>query len=305
MVLVVRPTRLDELTARFNTHAQARFYVEHLGADFREYEDEHAVYQEAVATASAAIRRIARLQVLKRAFLPNFLFAPDDLVVALGQDGVVANTLKYLKGQPLVGINPDPKRNEGVLLPFAVADLPKVLPEALAGQRPTRSVSMAKAQLNDGQALYAVNDFFIGASSHTSARYVITQSGRQERQSSSGVIVSTGLGSSGWLRGVLAGAAGIMTGVCGHGAQAPDLSRPTPWDADHLFFSVREPWPSKTSGATVVFGKVTREAPLKLRSLMPERGVIFSDGIEADFLAFNSGTEAVITLAERTGTLIF
>jgi hypothetical protein len=37
---------------------------------------------------------------------------------------------------------------------------------------------------------------------------------------------------------------------------------------------------------------------------MPENGVIFSDGIEADRLDFNSGTEAQITIAERQGRLI-
>lgn len=37
---------------------------------------------------------------------------------------------------------------------------------------------------------------------------------------------------------------------------------------------------------------------------MPENGVIFSDGIEADRLDFNSGTEATVTISERQGRLI-
>jgi hypothetical protein len=37
---------------------------------------------------------------------------------------------------------------------------------------------------------------------------------------------------------------------------------------------------------------------------MPERGVIFSDGIEADFLEFNSGSKATISVAERQGRLV-
>ena len=37
---------------------------------------------------------------------------------------------------------------------------------------------------------------------------------------------------------------------------------------------------------------------------MPEHGVIFSDGIEADFLEFNSGTHAVIKVAEKKGMLV-
>jgi hypothetical protein len=67
---------------------------------------------------------------------------------------------------------------------------------------------------------------------------------------------------------------------------------------------VREPFPSKTTGTSLVFGKVSRDEPLRIESLMGENGVIFSDGMESDFLAFNSGTEAVITLAEKRGHIV-
>ena len=76
------------------------------------------------------------------------------------------------------------------------------------------------------------------------------------------------------------------------------------WDANYLFYTVREPFPSKTTGASLVFGRVTAETPLKLESRMPEHGVIFSDGIESDFLEFNSGTKAVVGIAERKGMLV-
>ena len=37
---------------------------------------------------------------------------------------------------------------------------------------------------------------------------------------------------------------------------------------------------------------------------MPENGVIFSDGIESDYLAFNAGMQATIGVAERAGRLV-
>jgi len=121
----------------------------------------------------------------------------------------VANTLKYLNGQPVVGVNPDPVRWDGRLLPFQVRDLPKLVPEVLFRKRRIRSVTMAKATLNNGQVLYGVNDLFIGPKTHTSARYVIRCGEANETQSSSGVIVSTGMGSTGWLKSLLTGAAAI------------------------------------------------------------------------------------------------
>jgi len=303
IVLVVRRTRLDELIARFNTEEQARFYVEHLGADFSDYQAEDRTYERAVREAEGILSRHGRVQIVDRSFVPNFIFGPHDTVVAIGQDGLVANVLKYLDGQPLVGVNPDAARWEGVLLPFTVADLDMAMPEVFERKRPLVDVTMAEARLNTGEALCAVNDLFIGPRSHTSARYEIRIGDRSERHSSSGIIVSTGLGSTGWLRSILAGATGVVSALSG---QAPetDEGKAMPWDADYLCFSVREPWPSKTSGAGITFGRVTRTQPLGLVSQMPEGGVIFSDGIESDFLQFNSGTEATVAVAERKGHLV-
>jgi NAD kinase len=170
---------------------QARFYVEHFGTDFSDYLAEHERYLVARRMVEAALASCARVQLLDRGFLPTYLFAPDDVVVALRQDGVVANTLKYLDGQPLIGVNPDPVRYDGVLLPFQPSDLPKILPEVLANQRTAKNITMAKASLSDSQTLYAVNDLFIGSKSHTSARYELHVGSRSETQSS-GIIVSTG-----------------------------------------------------------------------------------------------------------------
>lgn len=303
IVLVTRRTRLDDLIARFNTVGQARFYVEHLGADFTDYQREHDRYRAAIEDATSALNNLGRLQIIDRSFLPNFIFGADDVVIALGQDGLIANTVKYLGTQPLIGVNPDPERWDGVLLPFAVKDLKKVVPEVFANKRQVKEVTMAKAELNDGQIFYAVNDFFIGPKSHVSARYKIRQGEREERQSSSGVIVSTGLGSTGWLKSLLTGATAIAGELGGNQFRVP-VTPEMNWDARFLYFTVREPFPSKTSAASLVFGRITTAEPLCILSEMPEHGVIFSDGIEADFLTFNSGAVATVSPAEKSGRLV-
>jgi NAD kinase len=310
LVLIVRETRLEELKARFNTVAQARFYVERLGGDFGDYEREHAAYAQAVMEVSQTLSELGRLQVVARTLLPNFLFGPEDVVVAVGQDGLVANTLKYLRGQPLIGVNPDQARYDGQLLPFVPSDLPKIVPEVLRGRRPLRGVTMAKAELNNGQILYAVNDLFLGPKSHGSARYKLRHESREEAQSSSGIIVSTGLGSTGWFASLLAGARGIAQAAeefreGGRSGQAGAMEPiRVAWDAPQLFYTVREPFPSRTTRTELVFGRVSDQAPLEVESLMPERGVIFSDGLENDFLEFNAGAKARISVAERQGRLV-
>ena len=308
IIVVTREARLGGLLRRFNTRRQARFYVEHLGGDFSDYTTEQNTYQAAIEETDAALRPLGMVQFIDRSFLPNFVFGPEDTVVVLGQDGLVANTLKYTGALPVVGVNPDPKRFDGVLLPFLVRDLAKIMPGTLARRRACKQVTMAQASLNDGRTLFAVNDFFVGPRSHVSARYQIRHGRRQETHSSSGVIVSTGLGSTGWLKSLLAGADAISAAVHGESAAKGATARPPlppmGWDADYLYFTVREPFPSRTTAATVVFGAVTAREPLTLTSQMAENGVIFSDGIEADFLEFNSGAEARIAVAQRKGQLV-
>lgn len=302
IVLVTRRTRLEELVSRFHTPAQAKFYVEHLGADFADYEKEHITYQQSRKDVVNYLESRGRYQIIDRGFLTNFLFGEGDIVVALGQDGLVANTMKYLDGQPLIGVNPDPYRFDGILLPFDVRDVPAVLTDVAQDRRPFKGVTMARASLPGGQVLYAVNDLFIGPKSHTSARYEIRLGDQKEVQSSSGMIVSTGLGSTAWMKSIVTGAFGIAAGY-EHFAR-PLSYQPMPWDAEYLQFAVREPFPSKTSATKLVFGQVYRKQAFSLLSMMPENGVIFSDGVEADFLEFNSGTEAVIGVAERQGCLV-
>lgn len=302
VVLVTRHTRLDELLARHHTLAQARFYIEHLDADFSDYLRENAAYAEGLRVAVEALQAWGRYQLVDRAYLPNFVFGADDIVVALGQDGLVANTMKYLDGQPLVGVNPEASRWDGVLLPFAPADLRAVIGDVANDKRTTKSVTMAEARLSDGQVLRAVNDLFIGPRSHTSALYEIALGEKHESQSSSGIIVSTGLGSTAWLKSIVTGSWGITGALDRKGTHHE--YRAQPWDADRLTFAVREPFPSKASTAELVYGSVTARQPLRLRSRMPESGVIFSDGMESDYLRFTAGMEATITVAARRGRLV-
>jgi NAD kinase len=302
IVLVTRKTRLEGLIARFNTQAQARFYIEHSGGDFGLYEREHATYQASLAALKRDLQGLTKMQVIERGFLPNFVFAESDLVVTIGIDGLVVNTAKYLDGQPLVAVNPDPEHVDGILLPFTVESAPEAVKNVMSNKFAVKAITMAEARLNDGQSLLAFNDFFIGVRSHISARYLIRAEGREEHHSSSGVLVCTGAGSTGWMSSVFNMARGLMKTYAG-GDEAlccPALS----WDTDHLLFAVREPFVSKTSSAGIVCGTITRESPLVLKSEMPEGGVIFSDGVEADYLAFNSGAVATIGVAARKTRLV-
>ncbi len=300
VVLVTRKTRLHELIQKYNTMEQARFYIEHLGADFTDYLREDKRYREAVEKVAAAAEKYARVQCIDRDFLPNMLFGEKDIVVAVGQDGLVANVMKYLDRQPLIGVNPDPARWDGILLPFEAGQAEKAIFKTIAGNYAAKEITMAQASTQDGQCMLAVNDLFIGLRTHASARYDITWNRETEHQSSSGIIVSTGLGSTGWYKSVITQAAGIASAFGGREFKAGRLS----WDAERLIFVVREPFPSRSTGCGIVFGEIGERDDFRVLSKMPGNGVIFSDGIEADAIEFNAGTEVVIRMAPRKGMLV-
>ncbi len=300
LVIVTRKTRLQELVERFNTRSQAKFYLEHAGGDFADYESEDDAYRSALETLCRFLDFELPQQLVDRSLIPTFRFQKEDLVVTLGQDGLVANTAKYVGAQPIVAVNPEPGRFDGILLPFLPDQARKAVEQVMEDRAKIREVTLAEVKLDDGQRLLAFNDFFLGARSHISAQYQIAWGKNSEVQSSSGVLVSTGAGSTGWVSSVFNMAAGVSR-FCGGAAVTPVRM---PWEDRRLLFVVREPFVSRHSQAGIVAGILQAGEELTIESRMPSYGVVFSDGMEADFLQFNSGAIAHVHAAEQSARLV-
>ncbi len=302
IIIITRLTRLEENIKRFNTRDQAKFYVEKRGQSFDDYQLEYDNYHKAKDVVIKSIPSSIRFQIVERNFLPNFVFGPKDLVITLGQDGLVVNVAKYLNSQNILAVNPDPERFDGVLLPFKETDVPDTISRIEKDNFETKKITMARVDLIDGQFLYACNDFFIGANSHISARYSLHYKKKSERQSSCGILVATPVGSTGWLSSVYNMANGINKFQ--NIKSANKNKRQPNWEDRKLTFVVREPFISKWSGADLVTGEISEKDELIVESLMPEKGVIFSDGMESDFLEFNSGSTAKVRIAEKVAALV-
>lgn len=300
-IIIRDKTRLEQLIERFNSKAQAKFYIERSGSDFDYYEVEHEMFYKSLKKIQEIISKYLKYKIIERSFLPTYIFAENDLVVVIGQDGLVANTAKYVNGLPIMGINPDTERYDGILLKHSPRELGMVIKNALRRDFEIERVTMAKAQLSDGQTLLAFNDFYIGADSHISSRYDIEFKGKREKQSSSGIIVSTGAGASGWLSSIFNMANNINNDRSNMKKRARSPMR---WEDEKLIFVVREPFLSKITQTNIGFGNITKEQTLKIESNMPTKGVIFSDGVESDFLSFNSGSKVEIGIAEEKANLI-
>ena len=285
VVLVTRPTELERLVARHGTRAQAEFFLKTRAQSMAEIEARHAAFERALATASNAIPAAWRRNRIDRAELDRFLFAPDDIIVALGQDGLVANVAKYLAGQPVIGLNPAPELNEGVLVPHRPEAAAELLQLAAAGRGTYQERTMVEAALDDGQHLVALNEIFVGHRSHQSARYRIRWGEASERHSSSGLITATGTGASGWARSILR-------------ERAHKLALPAPASGELVFF-VREAWPSVATGTTISQARMPAGSSLEVVSEMDDDGAIFGDGIESDRLEFGWGRRVTLRTAEQ------
>lgn len=287
-VFVTRETDYELLLARHATRGQAKFFLETRGQDIAVLEDRHRQLHATLHGGRAAVPGDWRQAEVKRADLDRFLFGPEDVIVVVGQDGLVANVAKYLDGQPVLGLNPAPDLYDGVLVRVPLARLAGLLPASVAGAAPAERRTMVEARLDSGERLLALNEVFVGHHSHQSARYRIACDDGAEDHSSSGLIVASGTGATGWARSIM---------------EATHDALPLDPQEHAVAFFVREPFPSIATGTSLRAGKLAA-TPLAVTSRMNDGGVIFADGIEQDFLAFDWGRNVTLGPAAQTLHLI-
>lgn len=294
IVIVTKSTRLTELVLEHHTEGAAQFALESRGESIQSYKDEDAAYKAALNEVRLQVPNDIPVASVKRENLPNFLFRDNDLILVCGPDGLFANLAKYVGDQPVLTVNPDPRNVAGVLMLFAPKEVRSVLAQVQAGEHRVEKLPFAKASIDNDRVVWGINDIFIGRKDHVSARYEISFGALKERQSSSGIIVSTGVGSTGWIRAVAAMVDGINQSRGGNKLLSlPDAT------SEELVFVVREPFPSPNTKANIVTGRVVPGTPLTVTSEMPNGGYIFSDGVVEKAIEWKAGSKVIVSVGDR------
>lgn len=295
VVVVHRRTEREQIVREQGTWEQAKFQAR-LRKSSVALSDVSARYdasESALQTVSAAIPSAWRRGAVEREDLDRFLFEPEDVVVVVGQDGLVANVAKYLDGQPVIGIDPTPGNGLGVLVRHGARDCARLLHAVTDGRADEQRRTMVEAVVDDretGLTLTALNEIYLGSPTHQSARYELTlPDGRTEAQSSSGLLASTGTGATGWLLSVAK-------------ERRSPLALPTP-ETRGLGWFVREAWPSPTTGADLTEGVLEGDQALKVL-VRSDSLVIFGDGMESDRIQLAWGQTVTLTPATRTLRLV-
>ena len=289
-VVVTRGSELELLLARHGTREQARFFLERRGQAIADVERRHAPARgRARRRSRRPFRSSGGACAIGRGDLARFLFEPEDLVVAVGQDGLVANAAKYLGASSSSGSTPT----------RAARRRPRPSPgREDCGRTPPRGGRRSSAcrfeERSDGRKRASTTARRCGRStrcssghrSHQSARYRIGAPARARSASPPRA----------WSSPPEPGRHGL--GALRERRAAPAPRAPGP------FRAVR--WPSSCAshsrasrperaldGARLLAGG----AGLEVVSEMDDGGVLFADGIEEDRLEFPFGARARFDVA--------
>jgi NAD kinase len=122
-------------------------------------------------------------------------------IIALGGDDffkLVSN--KMPQSTLLLGVNSDPTESRGFLLPVSIDELPAFITLLERGVYSIEEWSRVRVSVNGVERGSAINDIALGKKDFSlTSHFEVEYRGKQYSVASSGILVSTGVGSTGWF----------------------------------------------------------------------------------------------------------
>ena len=209
-----------------------------------------------------------------------------DLVIVLGGDNSFTYVSHWLTDTPVLGVNSDPERSVGCLTRWSINDDSDIfdMVEMLDFNEYDIQDWTRLAATIDGKLITsASNEYFFGERiANKMSRHVLVHNGKEYEQKCSGILITTGSGSSGWYNSI-SGSMAAFDPTFQLGA-----------------FIVREPYAPVKDGC--YHGEISLGDELTLYSLNDDEGHVSVDSWEE--FAFTRGSEARICLGNPLRVVI-
>ena len=208
-----------------------------------------------------------------------------DLIIVVGGDGTFLKTTRHVfDDTPVLPVSSDTKYNEAFYSKATPQDFAKKFEKLINGKSTTVKLPRLEAKINGKTAkALAVNEVFVGsAHPYQTSRYVLKVKRKEEFQKSSGVLITTRSGRTGWAMS----------------AAKKRLNVPK----NGLGYVVREPYSGRLTKPKLLQGVLTPQNKIKIKSSM-HRGIVVIDSSSKE-LKFTDGSKLEVTISKKTLTLV-
>jgi NAD+ kinase len=199
-----------------------------------------------------------------------------DLVISVGGDGTALSASHFIEDKPLLAVNSSPETSVGALTTLTLAGLREKLEQISKKKFKTENLERIEVAINGKPAEHlALNDVFIASEkAYHISKYKIKFKNEEELQRSSGLIFSTGTGSTAWFKS----AGGI----------------PFSPQSKFIRMIVREPYCGKNECETIKNLEIKENEQIEVTPLV--KSVLAIDSIREYFL--NSGDKVIIKISK-------
>lgn len=169
--------------------------------------DQHPTVKNLLSTHKQHLRAIQKVeQALKKHGIKYKISGRNnlqslkgyDLIITIGGDGTVLRASQYITHQMILGINSVPKVSVGALCSIQIQDIKEKFEQLADGDFKIKKLQRIRIKVNNTRIPYEpINDvLFTNISPAGTSRYLIATNGKKEEHKSSGLWVSTPIGST-------------------------------------------------------------------------------------------------------------
>lgn len=160
-----------------------------------------ASHERQLAMRRRVLKLLPEARVVSRQALDPAALEGASLVVALGGDNHFIFVSQLLDATPILGVNADRLRSYGGLLHIDETNLESALRRMRAGGQTCRRLARIQASVDGRPVGRATSEIFVGERGRKNmSRHALSMDGgAEEEQKSSGLLIATAAGSTGWF----------------------------------------------------------------------------------------------------------